>query len=119
MQSRVYHCVDRGVERQSPAFPYFFQRREIPQVSISLRSATLCNELIILSHLAHHALALWSLGATGAQIRAASDKDSEIQQPIYESPEQITESNFTVHVGDRKQVVTRLLITDSIPYVTL
>ena len=88
-------------------------------MSISLRSATLCNELIILSHLAHHALALWSLGATGAQIRAASDKDSEIQQPIYESPEQITESNFTVHVGDRKQVVTRLLITDSIPYVTL
>ena len=56
------------------------------------------------SHLSHHVLALWSLGATAAQIRAASARDAETQRPAVDPPEEITEANFSTHIGDEKCV---------------
>lgn len=58
------------------------------------------------SHIIHHALALYALGAPGRLIKAAYDEDKSYQRKAFESPSAITESNFTDHVGDDRYVFT-------------
>lgn len=56
------------------------------------------------SHVTHHSLALWALGAPKPLIDAAYERDLHMQRPAFESPEPITTDNFNDHLGDEKYV---------------
>ncbi|TFK60287.1 hypothetical protein BDN72DRAFT_905098 [Pluteus cervinus] len=52
------------------------------------------------NHSAHHALAIWALGAAGPIIKAAYEVDAKTQRPLYKSPGEITHENWMKHLGD-------------------
>ncbi|KAK1216322.1 hypothetical protein PQX77_021059 [Marasmius sp. AFHP31] len=54
------------------------------------------------SHVAHHVLAVWALGASEDAIQAAYDVGSETQRAAFESPGMVTKDNFTEHLGNEK-----------------
>ena len=58
------------------------------------------------SHISHHLLALWWLGAPAPIIQAAYDHETKMQRPITygatKGMEPITEANFPDHIGDPK-----------------
>ncbi|TFK38464.1 hypothetical protein BDQ12DRAFT_605867 [Crucibulum laeve] len=54
------------------------------------------------NHAAHRALALWALGSDGGVIEAGYEKDISYEKPAFESPEAITEDNFSKHLGNEK-----------------
>lgn len=60
----------------------------------------------VFSHISHHVLALWYLGAPPSIIQAAYDNEVKIQRPITYGAtadmEPITEANFRNHVGEAK-----------------
>ncbi|KAG0691586.1 hypothetical protein DFH29DRAFT_819371 [Suillus ampliporus] len=55
-----------------------------------------------LRHTAHHALALYALGASGSLIEQSYERGRVILLPAVEPPEAITEENFMEHLGDDK-----------------
>jgi hypothetical protein len=57
------------------------------------------------SHSAHHALAVWALGANGAVIKGGYRNDSSFQRPAFKSPEVITTANFNDYIGDKRSVI--------------
>ncbi|KAH0834191.1 hypothetical protein J3R83DRAFT_11503 [Lanmaoa asiatica] len=52
------------------------------------------------NHITHRALAIYALGGSAAIIRDYYERDGDIQRTAFESPEPITEENFTDHLGD-------------------
>ncbi|KAF9445187.1 hypothetical protein P691DRAFT_676137 [Macrolepiota fuliginosa MF-IS2] len=60
------------------------------------------NEKGFHNHASHRSLAIWSLGADPAIIRAGYKTDCGLQRPAYKSPEEITEENFAQHLGDER-----------------
>ncbi|KAG2151107.1 uncharacterized protein EDB93DRAFT_1240158 [Suillus bovinus] len=52
------------------------------------------------NHITHRALALYATGASGSLIEQFYKQDSTHERPAIESPEAITEENFTEHIGD-------------------
>ena len=57
-----------------------------------------------LSHIPHHHLAIWALGANDTLIDAAYKHDIPIQRPAIEPTVPVTETNFVDHLGDEKYV---------------
>lgn len=57
---------------------------------------------LLFSHITHHVLGLWFLGAPKAVIEEAYKRSSTVQTPAFESPEKITPENFITHLGDRR-----------------
>ena len=54
-----------------------------------------------LSHVTHHVLAIYSLGASPEIIENAY-KTHDYLKPVFESPEPITDDNFAEHLGDAR-----------------
>ena len=54
------------------------------------------------SHVAHHMLAIYALGANRTLLREGYDNDEDDQRPIGKSPEPISDANFADHLGDGK-----------------
>ena len=53
------------------------------------------------SHLTHHLIAIYGLGASAPLIEAANETHM-YQKPAFASPGPITEENFIEHIGDLK-----------------
>ncbi|KAK1222336.1 hypothetical protein PQX77_014814 [Marasmius sp. AFHP31] len=60
------------------------------------------NDLRLVNHLGHRALAIWALGAGKDVIQKTFDDDSKIQRPRGTTPAPITRDNFNEHLGDPK-----------------
>ncbi|KAI0367929.1 hypothetical protein BV20DRAFT_949395 [Pilatotrama ljubarskyi] len=58
------------------------------------------NEKHFHNHATHHLLAIYHLGANGANIEAAYKTHTSYQRKAYESPGPITRDNFHEHLGD-------------------
>ncbi|KAF9235891.1 hypothetical protein BU15DRAFT_64442 [Melanogaster broomeanus] len=54
----------------------------------------------LISHVAHHALAIYALGGSASLIKDYYEQDGKNQRPAFKSPEPITEENFLEHLGD-------------------
>jgi len=54
------------------------------------------------NHIAHRALAIWSLGAPGDVIQEGYKRDSSYQRQVPESPGPITLDNFKDHVANKR-----------------
>ncbi|KAG6907326.1 hypothetical protein DXG01_009408 [Tephrocybe rancida] len=66
------------------------------------------------NHVAHRALALWALNASGERIREAYASDNAYQRPFHASPAPITEGNvFEEHLGDRQYYASYLMFFES------
>ncbi|KAF8622031.1 hypothetical protein AX15_007318 [Amanita polypyramis BW_CC] len=52
------------------------------------------------NHSSHHTLALWALGANKAALNQAYTRDSVYQTAAFDSPGEITKSNWKGHLGD-------------------
>ena len=55
------------------------------------------------SHVTHHVLAIYGLGASPEIIEDAYGTHDYLK-PVVESPDPITESNFAEHLGDARRV---------------
>ena len=53
------------------------------------------------SHVTHHVLAIYGLGASPEIIEDAYGTHDYLK-PVFESPDPITENNFAEHLGDAK-----------------
>ena len=51
------------------------------------------------SHVTHHVLAIYALGASPEMIEEAYSRDDH-HKPAFSSPEPITDKNFSDHLGD-------------------
>ncbi|KAL0067527.1 hypothetical protein AAF712_005518 [Marasmius tenuissimus] len=60
------------------------------------------NDLRLVNHLGHRALAVWALGAGKDVIQKTFDDDSKMQRPRGTTPAPITRDNFNEHLGDPK-----------------
>ena len=58
------------------------------------------------SHAAHHAVALWSLGATEQALKAGYETDKTFQLDAIKSPEEITKATWKQHLGQDRSVPT-------------
>ena len=56
------------------------------------------------SHVTHHVLAIYGLGASPEIIEDAYGTHDYLK-PVVKSPDPITESNFAEHLGDARRVV--------------
>ncbi|KAH7918719.1 hypothetical protein BV22DRAFT_1199852 [Leucogyrophana mollusca] len=65
-------------------------------------SHILRNEISYQNHISHHVLALYALGGSAPVLEAAYNEDNKKQRANFESPEVITEGNFSLHLGDHK-----------------
>lgn len=76
------------------------------KASISESPTAVCperqSELELSSHLSHHIIALWAIGAPGDRLRAAFEKDAKILLPSIDAPEEVTDATFIKHLGDPK-----------------
>ncbi|KAK0186392.1 hypothetical protein F5146DRAFT_1065729 [Armillaria mellea] len=54
------------------------------------------------NHIAHHILAIWTLGASKEIIEAVYREDVPAQKPAIKPPGPITSANFNAHLGDEK-----------------
>ena len=55
-----------------------------------------------LSHASHQLLAIYHLGANGALIEAAYQKQTQNQRDAFKSPATVNEENFHEHLGDEE-----------------
>jgi hypothetical protein len=62
------------------------------------------------SHIPHHILALWSLGASAEKIEHAYEHGTTYQRPRFDSPHIVTEQNFEDYLGDEKYAFDLLLV---------
>ena len=58
----------------------------------------------ILSHATHHLYAIYTLGASSEVLEAAYQTHVKYQRPSFDSPTDITESNWISHLGDELYV---------------
>ena len=56
----------------------------------------------LISHATHHLFAIYALGADEALLKAAYATHTVYLKPAFDSPNEITESNWKDHMGDEK-----------------
>ena len=78
---------------------YLFQRQRVPQVRPIVTSIPKYAESR--SHVTHHVLAIYGLGASPQIIEDAYETHDYLK-PAFESPDPITEKNFAEHLGDER-----------------
>jgi hypothetical protein len=54
------------------------------------------------SHVAHHILAIYAMGANGKLLREGYKNDGDFQRPLGTSPGPISDDNFVDHLGDEQ-----------------
>ena len=85
--------------------PHFDSRGFHKYGSLSIFPCWLSGSLTIFvsfySHLTHHLIAIYGLGASTPLIEAANETHM-YQKPAFASPSPITEENFIEHIGDLK-----------------
>lgn len=52
------------------------------------------------SHITHHMLAIYAMGANGELLREGYKNDEDYQRPLGKSPAPISDANFADHLGD-------------------
>lgn len=64
------------------------------------------------SHAAHHAVALWSLGANEQALKTGYETDKTFQLDAIKSPEEITKATWKQHLGEDRSVPTSTRTVD-------
>jgi hypothetical protein len=85
----------------------FLQQRELlSQVRFLLLRIPVLKH--IFSHTAHHAVALWALGANEQALRKGYETDKSFQLDAIKASEEITKANWKQHLGEDRSVPTSI-----------